>query len=163
MTKNDPGCDPVKQIKEAKVFLAPMAGITDVAFRLLARSYGCRYAFTEMIDVNAVYHTNRKTLDRVKIIRRDRPLGVQILGHDEKKTVYTAKHCEDKGFGLLDFNAGCPAKKVVKNGITADRTGMVINSSRGIIYAGSGKNFTDSARMAAKELRDEINSYRLSK
>lgn len=58
---------------------------------------------------------------------------------------------------------GGDVEKVVKNGITADGTGMVINSSRGIIYAGKGKNFANAARMAAKDLRDEINSYRLLK
>ncbi|MFC1840302.1 orotidine-5'-phosphate decarboxylase [Thermodesulfobacteriota bacterium] len=56
---------------------------------------------------------------------------------------------------------GGDVKKAVKNGITSDKTGMVINSSRGIIYAGSGKNFTDAARRAAIQLRDEINKYRV--
>lgn len=55
---------------------------------------------------------------------------------------------------------GGDVERVVKNGTTKDGTGIVINSSRGIIYAGSGKNFADSARRAAKDLRDEINSYR---
>jgi len=55
---------------------------------------------------------------------------------------------------------GGDVEKAVKNGITSDRTGMVINSSRGIIYAGDGKDFTDIARKAAIQLRDEINKYR---
>lgn len=56
---------------------------------------------------------------------------------------------------------GGDVKRAVKNGITPDKTGMVINSSRGIIYAGSGKNFTGAARRAAIQLRDEINKYRV--
>ena len=108
--------DPIKDIIDAKMFLAPLSGITDVPFRLLARNHGCRFAFTEMIDVNGIFYNNLKTLKMTDWLKGDRPLGVQLVGQDEERLLYAARVCRDKGYGLLDLNAGCPARKVVKCG-----------------------------------------------
>jgi tRNA-dihydrouridine synthase B len=106
----------VSEIINSKIFLAPMSGVTDMPFRMICRKYGCRFAFTEMIDVNGIYYKNLKTLDMLDTIKNDKPIGVQIVGQDEKKILMAAKACQDKGFPLLDFNAGCPARKVVTPG-----------------------------------------------
>jgi len=108
--------DPIKTIIDSRVILAPMAGITDIPFRLLARKYGCKFAFTEMVDVNGITHGNIKTLRMLDKGKDDEPIGVQLVGEDEKKTVLAAKICEEKGFDSLDINAACPARKVVKVG-----------------------------------------------
>jgi tRNA-dihydrouridine synthase B len=108
--------DSIAKMIDAKIILAPMSGITDVPFRLMARKFGCRFAFTEMIDVNGVFYNNHKTLKMLDRIPGDDPLGVQIVGEDPEKILYAAKVCEEKGFSVLDFNAGCPAPKVVKSG-----------------------------------------------
>jgi len=108
--------DPIEVMIRGRVYLSPMSGITDPPFRLLARRYGCPFAFTEMIDVNGLYYGNIKTLRMLEWTREDRPLGVQIVGQDEKKVMYAAELCEDKGLSLIDLNAGCPARKVVKAG-----------------------------------------------
>jgi tRNA-dihydrouridine synthase B len=108
--------DPIARMIEAKAVMAPMAGVADTPFRIMVRKFGCAFAFTEMVDVNGIYHKNRKTFDLVKRVPEDSPLGIQLVGQDEEKLSYAAKLCEDSGFEVLDLNAGCPARKVVKGG-----------------------------------------------
>ena len=108
--------DPIARMIEAKAIMAPMSGVADAPFRIMIRKFGCVFAFTEMIDVNGIFYKNRKTFDLVKKVPEDSPLGVQLVGQDEKKLSYAAKLCEDSGFEMLDLNAGCPARKVVKGG-----------------------------------------------
>jgi tRNA-dihydrouridine synthase B len=101
---------------QARAVLAPMAGVTDIPFRLMCRKFGCRFAFTEMVDVSGMAYQNRKTLKYLERLPEDTPLGAQIVGQDEKKLVEAARICEAKGFEVIDLNAGCPARKVVKGG-----------------------------------------------
>ncbi|MFH1797791.1 MAG: tRNA dihydrouridine synthase DusB [Candidatus Omnitrophota bacterium] len=108
--------DAIDKMVRAKVVLAPMSGVTDIPFRMMARKFGCAFAFTEMIDVNGIIHNNRKTFKLMDRFPGDSPLGVQLVGQDEEKILYAAKICEEKGFDVLDINAGCPARKVVKGG-----------------------------------------------
>jgi tRNA-dihydrouridine synthase B len=105
--------NPIEEIIEAKVFLAPMSGVTDMPFRLMARKYGCKFAFTEMIDVNGIFYKNLKTIKMLDSVPEDKPLGVQLVGQDIEKIVLAAKVCEEKGYGVLDLNSGCPARKVI--------------------------------------------------
>ncbi|MCK5450659.1 MAG: tRNA dihydrouridine synthase DusB [Candidatus Omnitrophica bacterium] len=111
-TKNDF----VKRMIMAKAVLAPLSGITDIPFRLMARRFGCKFAFTEMIDVNGIIYKNKKSFRLLDRIPGDEPLGVQLVGEDIERFVSVAKICEEKGFKLLDINAGCPARKVVTLG-----------------------------------------------
>lgn len=108
--------DPIRTMIEAKVILAPMAGITDPPFRMMARRYGCKFAFTEMIDVNGIFYKNLKTLRLLESAPEDSPLGVQIVGEDEKTVVHAGKICQEKGFPVLDLNAACPVHKVTRAG-----------------------------------------------
>lgn len=108
--------DPISEMIRAKAVLAPMSGVTDVPFRMMARKFGCAFAFTEMIDVNGIVYRNQKSFKLMDSFLGDSPLGVQIVGQDEDKLLYVAKICEEKGFRILDINAGCPARKVVKLG-----------------------------------------------
>lgn len=107
---------PIDLMIEAKAVLAPMSGITDIPFRLMARKFGCRFAFTEMVDVNGIAYNNRKTLKYLSRVLGDEPLGVQIVGESSERLLFAAKMCEEKGFEVLDINAGCPARKVTKGG-----------------------------------------------
>jgi len=111
-----PDDDPVAEMIRARAVLAPMSGVTDIPFRLMARKFGCAFAFTEMIDVNGITHGNRKSFRLMDRVPGDSPLGVQLVGQDADKLLYVGKICEEKGFGILDLNAGCPARKVVKGG-----------------------------------------------
>ena len=101
------------------VFLAPMAGITDLPFRLLNREFGVGIAFTEMMSAVGLIRGTGKTLQYLNSTPEDRPLGVQIFGSDPAVLSEAAKVITDQGFALLDINMGCPVKKVVKTGAGA--------------------------------------------
>jgi nifR3 family TIM-barrel protein len=97
------------------LFLAPMAGITDVPVRLLARRYGATLCFTEMVSVNGLVREGQKSFDLVRSTPDDRPLGIQIFG--EVPEVMGEGAALVAGYGdLIDINMGCPVRKVVGSG-----------------------------------------------
>jgi tRNA-dihydrouridine synthase B len=98
------------------LILAPMAGITDLPFRLLNRSFGCGLAFTEMISASSMIHGSKNTLRMLSTAPEDRPLGIQILGHDSETIKRSLEMISGYAFDVLDFNAACPVKKVVSKG-----------------------------------------------
>ncbi len=98
------------------VFLAPMAGITDLPFRTIVREFGCGLAFTEMVSANGLVRGKGKTCRYLDSSPDDRPLGVQLFGSDPATLSEAARIAAEKGADLLDINMGCPVKKVVKTG-----------------------------------------------
>ena len=98
------------------VMLAPMAGVSDLPFRLISRSFGTSLAFTEMIDVRAISHRDKRTRKMLVSSPEDRPLGVQLLGADEKYLAGALDALAEHDFDLLDFNAACPTPKVTRKG-----------------------------------------------
>ena len=101
------------------VILAPMAGITDLPFRIIARSFGCGIAFTEMISAIGLIRNTKKTVRYIESGPSDRPLGIQIFGSDPEALAEAALIAERQGADLIDLNMGCPVKKVVKTGAGA--------------------------------------------
>jgi nifR3 family TIM-barrel protein len=102
-----------------KTILAPMAGITNLPFRLINRDFGVGLTFTEMISANGLIRGMNKTLRYLNFHPGDTPLGVQIFGSDPAILAEAAKIVTDLGADLLDINMGCPVKKVVKTGAGA--------------------------------------------
>jgi len=98
------------------VILAPMAGITDLPFRRIARSFGCAFAFVEMISARALVYQSKKTEKMLSTVPEDRPLGVQLLGNDPQVLMKAIEKLHEYRFDLLDFNAACPASKVTGKG-----------------------------------------------
>ncbi len=96
--------------------LAPMAGISDLPFRLINRAFGCGLAFTEMISASSLVHKSNKTLKMLSTTMNDRPLGVQILGGDPEIIARALEIMREYVFDLIDFNAACPVNKVVSKG-----------------------------------------------
>lgn len=96
--------------------LAPLAGISDLPYRLISRTMGAELAFIEMISVHAITHRNRKTLELLTSHPGDRPLGIQFLGRDPEALKAAWEEVREKGYGLVDLNAACPVKKVAKRG-----------------------------------------------
>lgn len=101
------------------VFLAPMAGITNLPFRSLVREFGCSLAFTEMISANGLIRKTMKSFRYLASSPNDKPLGVQIFGSDPAVLFEAAQIVTDQGADLLDINMGCPVRKVVKRGAGA--------------------------------------------
>jgi len=104
---------------QGKALLAPLAGITNLSFRLMAREFGCHLCFTEMISANGLIRESAKTIEYLKTTPQDQPLGVQIFGADPglmaEAAAFVAGHHPD----LIDINMGCPVRKVVKTGAGA--------------------------------------------
>jgi len=101
---------------ESNLILAPMAGITDLPFRMLARKFGVELAFVEMINCRSVSFKSRRTKQMLLTVAGDKPLGIQILGCEEQYILKSLEVLRNYKFDLLDFNAACPAKKVVRRG-----------------------------------------------
>lgn len=99
--------------------LAPLAGISNLPFRLIARSQGCSLAYTEMISANGLIRKTAKTYEYLKTCADDRPLGAQIFGADPSIMAKAARIVEDTGVDLIDINMGCPVRKVIKAGAGA--------------------------------------------
>ena len=99
------------------IFLAPMAGITDLPFRLICKEKGAGLVYTEMVSAKALLYGDEKTKLLLKTCKEERPLAVQIFGSDVKSFVEAAKIVESKmAPDILDINMGCPVPKVaVKN------------------------------------------------
>ncbi|SYZ73901.1 tRNA-dihydrouridine synthase B [Candidatus Zixiibacteriota bacterium] len=96
------------------LFLAPLAGISNRPFRLLARKYGADFCYTEMISSDAIIQNQRRTIGMVDIRDDEHPVGVQLFGSSPENLARAAKMAVALGADLLDINLGCPVKKVVK-------------------------------------------------
>lgn len=97
------------------VILGPMAGVTDLAFRLLCKEQGCDVVVTEMISAKALYYGNKNTIPLLQTDERETPAGVQIFGSDPVLMGQMAHKIEDRGFAFVDINMGCPVPKIVNN------------------------------------------------
>jgi len=99
-----------------RVVLAPMAGVTDLPFRLLCKEQGADLICTEMVSAKGIYYNNKNTEDLLKIQEEERPVSLQLFGSDPDIVSEMAKRIEERNFDILDFNMGCPVPKVVNNG-----------------------------------------------
>ncbi len=98
------------------IILAPMAGVTDLPFRLLCREQGAGLVCMEMVSAKAIYYHNRNTESLLEIHPEECPASLQLFGSDPDILSEMAKQIEDRPFSILDFNMGCPVPKVVNNG-----------------------------------------------
>ncbi|HHV63720.1 MAG TPA: tRNA dihydrouridine synthase DusB [Peptococcaceae bacterium] len=97
------------------VFMAPMAGITDKAFREIIRLVGGKYTFTEMISDKALIYNNSKTIKMLDLSGEDRPRIVQLFGSEPEVMAEAARIAVTYGADVIDINMGCPTPKIVKN------------------------------------------------
>lgn len=98
------------------VFLAPMAGVTDLPFRLICKELGCGLLFTEMINAKALCFDDQKTKKMLNILEEELPVAIQIFGSEPEYMGRAAKILNEYPNAILDINMGCPAPKVIKNG-----------------------------------------------
>jgi len=96
--------------------LAPMAGVTDLAFRLLAKEMGCGLVVSEMVSAKGLLHENCRTRDLLRIDPRERPTSIQLFGSVPGELAEAACRVAESGADIIDFNMGCPTHKIVKNG-----------------------------------------------
>ena len=98
------------------LILAPMAGVTDLPFRLLCKEQGAGLLCMEMISAKAIYFNNKNTEELLNIDDREPPVSLQLFGSDPDIISEMAKKIEDRPFSILDINMGCPVPKVAGNG-----------------------------------------------
>lgn len=98
------------------LILAPMAGVTDLPFRLLCKEQGAGLLCMEMVSAKAIYFRNRNTENLLEIDDRERPVSLQLFGSDPDIISEMAKKIEDRPFSILDINMGCPVPKIAGNG-----------------------------------------------
>ena len=102
---------------DAPVFLAPMAGVTDTAYRIIAHDMGCPLCYAEMVSSQGIHFKNERTLSMLASEPAERPLAMQIFAATPEMAAEAAAYVEQLGTAdILDFNMGCPAPKIVKNG-----------------------------------------------
>ena len=103
---------------EKSVFLAPMAGVTDISFRGLCKEMGCGLVYTEMVSAKALYYGSENTQALLRIADEEKPVAAQIFGNDPKimAEVVQSHFNRMDDICILDINMGCPAPKITKNG-----------------------------------------------
>lgn len=104
---------------ETRVFPAPLAGYSDRTFRDIARRFGCHLVYSEMISAEGMIRRNRQTLKLVDFENEPFPVAVQLFGWRKDSLAEAAIMAQDLGADMIDLNAGCPVRKVVRNGAGA--------------------------------------------
>lgn len=98
-----------------KLILAPMAGVTDLPFRLLCKEQGCDILYTEMVSAKAILYKNRNTETLMAYRQEEHPIGLQLFGSDPQIMADMAAKMQEKGYDFIDINMGCPVPKIVNN------------------------------------------------
>ena len=98
------------------LILAPMAGVTDLPFRVLCKEQGAGLICMEMVSAKGIYYNNKNTESLLAIDEREHPVSLQLFGSDPEIMSEMAKKIEERPFDILDINMGCPVPKVVNNG-----------------------------------------------
>ena len=96
--------------------LGPMAGVTDMPFRILCKEQGADLIYTEMVSAKGIHYNNTNTKDMLLVDEAERPTALQLFGSEPDIMAETAKRIEDRNFDIFDINMGCPVPKVVNNG-----------------------------------------------
>lgn len=98
------------------IFLAPMAGVTDLPFRLICKRFGCGMVYTEMVSAKGLLYENDKTNLLLQVEKEEHPVGAQLFGSDPRIVSEMAKQVAESDVDFIDINMGCPAPKITKNG-----------------------------------------------
>lgn len=100
---------------DGNLILAPMAGVTDLPFRLLCKEQGCDLLYTEMVSAKAIHYGNKNTKELLRLEEKEHPIAVQLFGSEPELMGEIAARVEQLGFDFIDVNMGCPVPKVVNN------------------------------------------------
>lgn len=102
--------------QRGKVFLAPLAGVTDRAFREICRGYGADGVCTEMVSAKGIWYKDKKTAELLTFGPKEEPCGIQLFGSEPEIVAYGVTHALTYRPAWIDLNMGCPVPKIVKNG-----------------------------------------------
>jgi len=127
-------------LKQNPIVQAPMAGVTDKAFRLMARKFGCGLEYSEMISAKALTYNNKKTFELLDTNGEEDYIAIQLFGSEPEIMAEGAKIAQDYGAKIIDINMGCPVPKVVKN---AEGSALMQNPSLAAEIVRAMKNAVD--------------------
>nr|MCR5374931.1 tRNA-dihydrouridine synthase [Lachnospiraceae bacterium] len=99
-----------------RYILAPMAGVTDLPYRVLCSRHGAGMVCSEMVSAKGIYYNNKNTVFLLSISEEESPVSLQLFGSDPEIISEMAKRIEERPFSILDINMGCPVPKVIGNG-----------------------------------------------
>lgn len=143
--------------------LGPMAGVTDLPFRLLCKEQGADIIYTEMVSAKGIYYNNKNTEVLLEVKEEERPVALQLFGEDPYIMSEMAKKIEHRNFDFLDINMGCPVPKVVNNGegsalmLKPERVGEIVSA----ISKAIKKPVTVKIRKGFTE--DKVNAVEIAK
>lgn len=148
---------------EGNLLLGPMAGVTDLPFRLLCKEQGADLVYTEMVSAKGVQFNNKNTEQLLQIAEEERPAALQLFGADPDILRDTARRLEHRNFDILDINMGCPVPKVVNNGEGSAlmKTPKLIGEIVRKVSSGYSKPVTVKIRKGFHE--DSINAVEVAK
>lgn len=98
------------------VFLAPMAGVTDISFRILCKRQGCGLTYTEMVSAKGLHYKSNNTAVLLELSPEEKPAAAQVFGSEPELVAKAASHAAEGGAEIVDINMGCPTPKIVRNG-----------------------------------------------
>ena len=116
---------------ENNLVLAPMAGVTDLPFRILCREQGCGLLYTEMVSAKAVLYNNKNTEALLEVEPEENPISLQLFGSDPQIMADMAKRLEERPFDIFDINMGCPVPKIVNNGEGSAKKPVTVKIRKG--------------------------------
>ena len=119
---------------DVPLLLAPMAGITDLPFRVICRELGCGMTVSEMVSAKGLLYKNVKTFDMLRIDPGERPTAIQLFGSVPAELAEAARIVAGNGADVIDFNMGCPVPKVVNNG---EGSALMKKSAAGLRNSGA--------------------------
>ena len=138
-----------------KVALGPMAGVTDLPFRLLCKEQGCGLIYTEMVSAKAILYNNKNTIDLLKSDESERPVALQLLGSEPDIMAEIAGRVSEGPYDFIDVNMGCPVPKIVNNGegsalmknpkLAADIIAAMVKKSKKPVTVKIRKGFDDTS------------------
>lgn len=151
------------QYPDNSVILAPLSGYTDIPFRLSARRHGCRFAFAEMIDAGSIAYGQQKTLRYLERSPKEEWLGVQLIGADIPSLEKSAVFLDRYDFDVLDFNLGCPVRKVLKKGEGAALAKKVDVAAKALDVIVRNSRHRVTAKTRILDVSDPAPTIRLAK
>ena len=143
--------------------LAPMAGVSDLAYRVIARKHGAAMTTAEMVSSRGLYYKNEKTEEMLKIAPDEHPVALQLFGNQAEIMALAAKEVEEAGADVIDINMGCPMQKVVKNGDGCSMMKDIDNSAKVVEAMVKAVKVPVTVKMRIGWDRENLNSPELAK
>ena len=148
------------------VILAPMAGVTDLAYREICMANGCDFTYSEMISAKAVSFNNKKTFKLMSVSEKAKPYGIQLFGHEPQLMAEIAAYICDEysdDLSLIDINMGCPAPKIVNNGDGCALMNDIKLASKIIEYVSKASKIPITVKFRKGWNSDNINAVEFAK